>query len=285
MNIGCHVPISKGLEKAPEMAAKWGCEAMQIFTHSPQVGRIPELDAETVKNFKAAVKIHGIKAVYVHAPYYINMASKNNQIYYGSISAIRKNLERASLLGAKYVMTHLGSAGDMKEKELLERLEESFAKIFDGYNSSAKLLIENSAGAGKIIGSDFTQIGKIFKPTSDVDSQNRHRMSVLAGVCLDTQHSFASGYDWINNFNAAIKELDKNIGIKNIKLMHSNDSLTDLNSHKDRHAHIGKGKIGLEGFEKLTAFAQKNDIDMICETAYPEVIEDIKILKKMRNAK
>ena len=101
-------------------------------------------------------------------------------------------MERAGLLDAKYVMIHLGSAGDMKEKELLERLEESFAKIFDGYDGSAKLLIENSAGAGKIIGSDFKQIGKIFKPTTVVGFENRQRLSVLAGVCLDTQHSFAS---------------------------------------------------------------------------------------------
>ena len=284
MHIGCHISISKGLDKAPEIAAKLGCEAMQIFTHSPSGGHIPELDAKTVKNFKAGVKKHGIKAVYVHAPYYINLASKNNKIYYGSISAIRKNLERASLLGAKYVMTHLGSAGDMNEKELLERLEESFAKIFDGYNGSAKLLIENSAGAGKIIGSDFKQIGKILETfASKTDFEARSPSSMLAGICLDTQHSFASGYDWKHDFEDCVEALDENIGIKNIKLIHSNDSLTDLNSHKDRHAHIGKGKIGLEGFEKLAAFAQDNDIDMICETAYPEVIEDIKILKGMRD--
>lgn len=290
MNIGCHVPISKGIDKAPEIAGEWGCEALQIFTHSPSGGHIADINDETAKNFQAGIKKYGLKAVYVHAPYYINLASKNNKIYYGSVSAIRKNLERASRLGAKYVMTHLGSAGDMGEKELLERLEESFAKVFDGYNSSAKLLIENSAGAGKIIGSDFEQIGKILKalnikPTYDVGFENRHRKSVLAGVCLDTQHGFVSGYDWKNDFDNCVEIMDKNIGLKNIKLIHANDSLTDFNSHKDRHTHIGQGKIGLEGFEKLTAFAQNNGIDMICETAYPGVIEDIKILKEMRNEK
>ena len=272
MNIGCHVPISKGLDKAPEIAGEWGCEVMQIFTHLPSGGPIAEISEETAKNFKDGIKKYGIKAVYVHAPYYINLASKNNKIYYGSISAIRKNLERASLLGSKYVMTHLGSSGDLAEKEMFGRLEESFAKIFDDYNGSAKLLIENSAGAGKIIGSNFKQIGKILKTVPKI-----------SGICLDTQHSFASGYDWKNDFENCIEALDKNIGLKNIKLMHSNDSLTDLNSHKDRHAHIGQGKIGLGGFEKLTTFAQKNGIDMICETAYPGVIEDIKRLKEMRN--
>ena len=192
-------------------------------------------------------------------------------------------MERASLLGAKYVMTHLGSAKDFGEKESFKKLSAAFEKIFENYGGSAQLLIENSAGAGMIIGSDFKQIGEIFKPTTVVGSQNRQRLSVLTGLCLDTQHSFASGYDWRNDFDNCVKELDKNIELKNVKLMHSNDSATDFNSRKDRHAHIGKGKIGLEGFEKLAAFAQKNNIDMICETAYPGVIEDIKILKEMRD--
>ena len=290
MNIGCHVPISRGVDKAPEIASEWGCEAMQIFTHSPQGGPISDISEETAKNFKDSIKKYDIKAVYVHAPYYINLASKNNKIYYGSVSAVRKNLERASSLGAKYLMTHLGSSGDLTESEMFSKLEESFVKIFENYDGAARLLIENSAGAGKIIGSDLKQIEKILKafdikPTSDVGSENRHRMSVLGGICLDTQHSFASGYDWKNDFDNCVEALDKNIGIKNIKLIHANDSTTDLNSHKDRHTHIGKGKIGAEGFENLAVFAQDNDIDMICETAYPGVVEDIKILKKMRNAK
>ena len=275
MNIGCHVPIAKGIEKAPEMAAKWGCEAMQIFTHSPQGGRIPELDAETVKNFKAAVKNSGVKAVYVHAPYYINLASPNNRIYYGSVSAIRKNLERASLLGAKYAMTHLGSAKDFGKKETFKKLSAAFEKIFENYDGSARLLIENSAGAGMIIGSDFKQIGEIFK--------NIKKLPAFAGICLDTQHSFASGYDWLNDFDNCVKELDKNIGLENVKLIHANDSATDFNSRKDRHAHIGKGKIGLEGFKKLVAFAREKNIDMIGETAYPGVVDDIRILKEMRD--
>lgn len=280
MNIGAHIPISKGLENAPKIASELGCEAMQIFTHSPQGGPIAEISDEIAQNFKSAVKKYGIKNVYIHAPYYINLASKDNRVYHGSISAICKNLERASLLGAKYVMTHLGSSGDMAEKEMLGRLGESFAKIFDGYNGSAKLLIENSAGAGKIIGSDFEQIGKILKtfPTSHVGKG-------LAGICLDTQHSFASGYDWTNDFNGALEELEKHIRIDKVKIIHTNDSLTDFNSHKDRHSHIGKGKIGLDGFKNIVAFAKKNNIDMICETEYPGVIKDIETLKNLRDEK
>ena len=185
-------------------------------------------------------------------------------------------MERASLLGAKYVMTHLGSAKDLGEEKSLKKTTDALEKIFENYNGSTQLLIENSAGAGQIIGSNFKQIGKIFSSTPTFDEY-------LAGVCLDTQHSFASGYDWKDNFEENLKKIDSAIGLKNIKLIHSNDSLTDLNSRKDRHTHIGQGKIGLEGFEKMVAFAKENNIDMICETAYPGVIEDIKILKEMRD--
>ena len=154
-------------------------------------------------------------------------------------------------------MTHLGSSGYLAEKEMFGRLEESFAKIFDGYDGSAQLLIENSAGSGMIIGSDFKQIGKILKPTYDVGSLNRHRKSVLAGICLDTQHSFASGYDWRNNFEENLNKIDSAVGLENIKLIHTNDSLSELESRIDRHASIGQGKIGAAAFEKFVALAQK----------------------------
>lgn len=272
MNIGAHVSISKGIDKAPEIASQMGCEAMQIFTRSPQGGPFSEINEETAEKIKTNCQKFGIKNVYIHAPYFINFASSNNRVKYGSISSIKTELERANLLGAKYVMTHLGSAKDLGEKESVKQTIESMEKIFDGYSGSTGLLIENSAGAGQIIGSNFKQIGEILKATP-----------FLAGMCLDTQHSFASGYDWKNNFKKTLDDLDKNIGIEKIKLIHTNDSMTELGSYKDRHAHIGKGKIGLEGIEKLTAFAKKNNIDMICETAHPGVIEDIEILKKLRN--
>src|SRR3989338_3233599 len=278
MYIGAHISIADGLENAPERALDLGAEVMQIFTRSPQGGPFLEISEEIVKSFKENCRKFGIKNVYVHTPYFINLASKNNRIYYGSISSIRKELERASQLEAKYVMTHLGSAKDLGEEESIKKTIEGLEKIFEDYSGSAKLLIENSAGAGQIIGSDFKQIGKIFSSTPDFDEY-------LAGVCLDTQHSFVSGYNWKNNFTQTIEKIDMDLGFKNIKLIHSNDSLTDFNSRKDRHTHIGQGKIGLDGFEKLAAFAKENNIDMICETAYPGVVDDIKILKEMRDRK
>ncbi len=270
--VGCHISIQKGIENSPKLAASLGCEVMQIFTRSPQGGTVQELKKSAIEKFKSECKKRGIKNVYVHAPYFINFASLNNRIYYGSINAVKIELERASLINAKYVMTHLGSAKEMEESKAIKKTVDAIKKVLENYKGSAKLLLENSAGAGKIIGAKFEEIGKILKELK--------KYSALSGVCLDTQHSFASGYDWKNNFEENIKILAQNIGVKNIKLIHSSDSVSEMNSRKDRHEHLGKGKIGIEGFKKIAKFASQNNIDLICETDFPGVIEDIKILKK-----
>lgn len=272
MKIGCHVSIAGGIDNAPQRAADLGCEIMQIFTRSPQGGGSKELDEAVVKRFKANLKKYKIENTYVHTPYYINLASANNRIRYGSVNAIREELERASAIGAKYIMTHLGSAKDLGAKEGVKKTIEMLVKTLEGYKGSCKLLLENSAGAGDIIGDDLKELSEIIKK---VKNKN------IAGICLDTQHSFASGYDW-TDFKKTIKKIDKEIGINNIKLIHANDSMTECGSNKDRHDHIGKGLIGKKAFEEIVRFAKKNKIDMILETKHNKVKEDIKLLKKLR---
>lgn len=291
MFVGCHVSIAGGVENAPRLARKLGCETMQIFTRSPQGGKVPGLNEKTIAAFKANCEKNKIKNVYVHTPYFINLASANNKIYYGSIGAIKTELERASALSAKYVMTHLGSARELGEKEAIKKIISAFEKIFDDYKGKAKLLIENSAGAGKIIGADFKEIGKVLKEftlMSDVETRRPTSGPALAGICLDIQHSFASGYGWESDqkgLSSGWKELGKYIGFKKVKLIHANDSAVEIGSRKDRHAHIGKGRVGLEAFTEVISFAKERDIDMICEMDYPDVMEDVKILKELRDKK
>lgn len=272
MFIGCHVSIAKGIFEAPKRAADLGCECMQIFTRSPQGGKAPELTKEVVEKFKSQIKECGIKSTVVHTPYYINFASANNRILHGSINVVRDELERASLIGAEYVMTHLGTAKDLDKKEALKKTAEMLSKSLEGYSGKTKLLLENSAGAGEIIGDDLKELGNIIKKT---------KSNAIAGICLDTQHSFASGYDW-NDFENTLKKIDKELGLKNIKLFHINNSETELGSKKDRHAHLDSGKINLEAFEKIVKFAKKNKINLILETKHDQVEEDIKILKDFR---
>jgi deoxyribonuclease IV len=271
MNIGCHVSIAGGIQNAPKNGHDLGCEIIQIFTRSPQGGPASKLTNEIGDKFKILNTKYEIQNTYIHTPYYINLASANNRIRYGSVKAIRHELERGSLLGAKYVMTHLGTGKDLGHKEAIKKTVEMLKKSLNGYSGSTKLLLENSAGAGEIIGDDLKELKEIIDGV---------KSPAIAGICLDTQHSFASGYDW-RDFEKTLQKVDKEIGIENIKLIHANDSQSDCGSNVDRHEHIGKGKIGLEAFQNIVAFAKKNNIDMILETEHPGVKEDIKLLKKL----
>jgi deoxyribonuclease IV len=272
MNIGAHVSIAGGVQNAPQRAADLGCECFQMFTRSPQGGKAPELTEDIIKKFKLQAKSYKLKAWYIHTPYYINFVSANNRIRYGSVSVVRDELERGSLLGAKYVMTHLGSAKELGQKEAIKKTIEMLKKSLDGYKGQTKLLLENSAGAGEIIGDSLKELAEVIVKV---------KSPAIAGICLDTQHSFASGYDW-RDFEATIKRIDSELGVDKVKLIHANDSQTDFGSNKDRHAHIGQGKIGTEAFSQIVAFSQENGIDMLLETEHDLVKKDIAILKKLR---
>ncbi len=274
MFVGCHVSIAGGIWNAPKNAADLKCEVMQIFTRSPQGGPAAKLTEKTIQLFKKSILSEQEKIFdfYIHTPYYINFASLNNRIRHGSAGVVRDELERGCLLGARCVITHLGSAKDLGEKKGTEEVVKMIRKTLDGYSGETKLLIENSAGAGAIIGDDFREIKKILDGVGS---------SSIEGVCLDTQHSFASGYDW-RDFEENINRIDKELGVENIKLIHANDSQSDCGSRKDRHEHIGRGKIGQEAFQKIILFARENGINLICETDWPGVEKDIALLKKMR---
>jgi len=272
MNIGCHVSIAQGVFNAPQRAADLGAECFQMFTRSPQGGKAPELTTEVLEKFSIEMQKNNLQNFVVHTPYYINFASANNRIRYGSVSVVRDELERASLLGAKYVMTHLGSAGDLSENEATAKTSEMLTKTLEGYAGTTELLIENSAGAGKIIGATFSQISEIIKTVNHPK---------LNGICIDTQHSFASGYDW-RDFEKTLEQINSEISLDKIKLIHANDSLTECGSKKDRHAHIDEGLIGATAFQKITNFAEKQNIDMILETEHEKVTADIEILKSFR---
>jgi len=279
MLFGAHVSMAGGLQNTPLNAAKIGCEVFQIFTRSPQGGSVSPLDDSTVKEFKKNCKKAGQKEWYVHAPFFINFASANNRIHYGSIGAIKQELTRASLLGAKYLMTHLGSYKDLGNKEGLKRVAEGLDEVLKDYKGTTEFLIEISAGAGEIIGDTFEEIAEII--------HHPKLKKYKIGVCYDTQHAFASGYDIRTPEAVAdtLKKIDQTIGLKNIKLFHCNDSLTELGSHKDRHAHIGEGLIGLTGFQALLKNKKLSKINFVCETENDSVKKDISILKNIRENK
>lgn len=269
--IGCHVSIAGGIVNAPERAAELGCEVFQMFSRSPQGGAAPKITPEIQREFKEQMEKHDQKECFIHAPYYINFASANKAIRSSSTRIIREELERGSLVGAKYVMFHPGSAKDLDREEALKITAEGVAKVMDGYTGSTELLLEISAGTGNVMGDTFEELHSIIT-MSGYD----------LGICLDTAHIFASGYDirTSGEMNKVLDVISKTIGLKAVKLVHSNDSKVDLGARRDRHEHIGEGKIGRSGFEHmLEAFK----LDFILETEHDKVKEDIRILKDIRN--
>ncbi|MCK5332857.1 deoxyribonuclease IV [Candidatus Parcubacteria bacterium] len=282
MNFGAHISISESIEKAPQRAHKIGCECFQIFSKSPHGGTSKEITREITENFKNEVKKYNLKNYYIHTPYYINLASANRRIYHNSISAIKEELTKADMLGAKAVVTHLGSAKDLGEKEAKRKLIEGLKKIFlssgDEIIFKAKLLLEITAGAGEIMGDTFEEIAYFIKETEKDIKKNK------LGVCLDTAHAFASGYDLRNKtaVQKAFDAFDEMIGLDRLNLVHLNDSLTELNSHKDRHANIGDGKIGIIGIEAILKDERLKEMDFILETPNNKANEDLEILKNIR---
>ncbi|MBU1131543.1 deoxyribonuclease IV [Patescibacteria group bacterium] len=280
MKFGAHISIAGGLDNAPGNAKKIGCEVFQMFSRSPRGGLAPKLTSAIIKNFQSEMKKNKQLDAYIHTPYYINLASTNNRIRFGSIKVIREELERAGQLGVKYVMTHLGSANDLPRGQAIKKVIEGVRKILDGYKGATLFLIENSAGSGNIIGDQFEEIAKIIKglPKS---SQNK------TAICFDTCHAFASGYDLRNKkaIDQTLNKFNKVIGLSKLKLIHLNDSKTDLGSHVDRHEHIGLGRIGKPGFKEFINHPKLKKINMILETPDDDrgnQQSDLKIIKKLR---
>lgn len=279
-NIGAHISAAGEISQAPLRAIIAGCECFQFFSRPPQGGPGKELTQKLIDAFKLNSKNNNLES-YIHAPYYINLASEKNNIFYNSIKIIREELNRGSLLNVKYVMVHIGSSKELGEKNGLKKAINGLSEIMKGYKGSTKLLLENSAGAGAIIGGTFEELAMIIYSTK--------LKKYPLGVCFDTAHAFASGYDLRNNetVTSTFKQFDKIVGKEKLKLIHANDSLVEFNSKKDRHTNIGKGKIGLEGFKAIVTYAKKQKINLILETPHnrhddPALSKDIKTLKKLR---
>jgi len=277
MKFGAHVSIAGGIKKAPSRAYEIGCECFQIFTRSPHGGDPPPLHKDTVESFLKECSACNFTDYYIHTPYFINLASKNNRIRLSSILLIEREMERGSTIGAKYVVTHLGSAKDVGESQGIKNVVDGLKRVLDACSNSTKLLIEVSAGQGVIIGDKFEEIAEILKGVGNPD----------LGVCLDTAHVFASGYD-IRTEEGVRKTLDEFsfvIGLERLKLLHGNDSKVGLGERKDRHEHIGKGKIGIVGFRAIVNAPSLSGMDLIIETPLDKVGHDIRNLKRLRGLK
>ncbi len=273
MLFGAHISSAGGLENAPERASLIGCEVFQMFSRSPQIWKAPELKDETVELFNENMKKFNQKECYIHTSFLINLASVNNKIRHGSMNIIKEELERGSRLGAKYVMTHLGSYKDVdSDLEGPMMVVDALKKILDK-EYFTELLIEISAGAGNIVGCTFEELAYFMEELK----------GYKVGICLDTAHMFASGYD-LRNKKAVTKvfdDFDRIVGTKYLRMSHLNDSKVDIGERKDRHEDIGVGKIGIAGFEAIFSDKRLKDLSFVLETP-GDMEKDLRIIKEMR---
>ncbi len=276
MRFGSHVSAAGGLWNAPINAAAVGCEVFQFFSRPPQGGPASKLDDAAVKQFRDACEKHAFDTYVIHAPYILNFASAKPFIRDSSVRLVREELERGSLLGATGVMFHPGSAKDMSVDEGIKLVSQGMEKVLKGYKGSCRLFVEISAGAGNVIGDTFEEVRAILKQVDDES----------VGVCFDTAHAFASGYDL--RTKKAVKEtfskFDKEIGLERLVMSHCNDSKVELGAKKDRHDHIGEGHIGINGFKEMLSDKRLNHLFWIVETPPERQAEDVKKLKQLRNA-
>ena len=277
--IGCHVSAAGGIWNAAKNAADLECEVFQIFTRPPMGGPAPKLTADSIEQFKKEMEKHRFQEFVVHCPYFVNFGSAKPRIYHGSISVVREELERASLLGAKYVMTHLGSGKDLGQEKAIKQAKHGLAEVLKGYKGSSEFLLEIAAGSGEIIGDTFEELAELMEALI--------KMKGFGGICFDTQHAFSSGYDLRdeNSVASTFAKFDKVIGLKWLKMSHINDSKPNLGERKDRHDHIGEGKIGVDGFKAILGYFSQllATLPLILETKHDKVKADIKILKSLRD--
>ena len=274
--IGAHVSIAGGVANAPKNAHDLKCECFQLFTRSPRGGARKEIDFD---KFFADCKKYGFEIgedYIVHSPYYINLASLDEKIRKNSIRILRDELETASEIKCPYVVTHLGSSKEQTKKEAQQKVLESLIAIYENYSNFSELVLEIAAGSGNIMGDNLGEM-KFY-----LDKLKKKNISV--GFGFDTCHAFAGGYDLRTpeKVKKVFAEIDKKIGLKNLKFIHFNDSKTELDSKKDRHEHIGEGEIGAEGLGAVVQEAQKLGIHIYLETNHDKIEEDLKITKSFR---
>jgi len=264
MLFGSHVSAAGGVQNAPANATAVGCETNNIVTRSPRGGAAPKLTKEIVTAFKNECKKYGFTTCYVHTPYFINFASANTRVRQGSATIVRDELNRSSLLGVTALMTHLGSSKDFTIQKAQALVVAGLLKLLDGYTGTTKFLIEIAAGQGLILGAKFEEVALYI---TAVEKKNK-KLKNKIGVCFDTCHAFASGYD-LKTPQAVKKTLahfDQTIGLDRLVLIHANDSKFDLGGKRDRHEHIGQGKIGAAGFRALVTNPKLKNVDFILET-------------------
>ncbi|XPV75637.1 MAG: deoxyribonuclease IV [Desulfovibrio sp.] len=281
---GAHMSISGGTHNAFDHIQTVNGQVLQVFTRNQRRWAHKPVNDEEIRLFKAGWKVWGEFPVFSHASYLINLASPKNEGFEKSIKGLADELIRCSLLGINKTVLHPGShlgaglnAGTSRIAQGLERVYELAAEAGSGAEN-VSILLENMAGQGNVVGGKFSELAMV---------REKCAYGERLGVCLDTCHAFAAGYDISTHEGVMdmVDEFQRDVGIEHLKFMHLNDSKSACGSATDRHEHIGKGGIGLEGFSVLVNLEELSRVPMVIETpkegALDNDISNIKLLKSL----
>ena len=276
--VGMHVSISGSLSQSVDRAKEIGClGTFQIFTCSPRKWEAADLKTEETELFHTRIKQDSFE-VFAHMPYLPNLASPDNEIHTRSMNILVREITRCDKLGVSSLVLHFGShMGTSVELGQIRVVQACRKALEKTKGQSVRLLLENSAGVKNSVGSEFPFIKRVI---NEIDDRKR------IGVCFDTCHAFASGYDLrkYDSVASTIKQFDREIGLHYLRLIHLNDSKGKLGDGKDRHENIGLGQIGMEGMKAILSSRELQDVPLILETPVEKKGDDrrnIETVKKL----
>ncbi len=271
-----HMRTGRGLDTAVEMIKTLQLQAVQIFTGNPSAWRSASVDPMATASFKAALEEMDVRPAMSHAMYLINLASPNPTFQKKSREALKAELERAAAYGLQYVVTHVGSHMGDGAQAGIDRVVSQLDQVLSTAGGSATCLLETSAGGGAYVGAKFDDLAQILSRLP----QHAERL----GVCLDTAHAYASGYDvaGAEGMTRTLEQLPAIIPAQRIRACHCNDTTVPLGGKADRHVNIGQGNVGLEGFKALLHFDPLAHCAFVLETPGEEMLEGLENLNTLR---
>jgi len=269
--------ISGGVDTAFDRGEQVGCDAMQIFTKNNNQWRAALLKKETVERYHRRQAETGITPVVAHASYLLNLATPDDKLWHKSIDALLVEMERCDVLAIPYLVihpgSHMGSGDDAGIARIAQALNVAHNRLPD---ARVKITLETTAGQGTNLGYRFEHLAAMIAST-----EAEERLS----VCYDTCHTLAAGYDFRtpDGYAEVFKQFEDIVGLERLTVFHFNDSKKDLGSRRDRHAHIGEGSVGLEGFRRILHDPRFEDIPVLLETPKSEDLhEDVENLARLR---
>jgi deoxyribonuclease-4 len=245
MRIGFHVRVGGGYDAAVAYAAKYGCTSLQFFSGNPKTYRVGAIDVPALERFAKARTAAGIAPVAIHTSYLINLASDDPKTAVGSLKLLKNDLAVAAAGDVAYVNTHLGSYGKRDRADGFAVVVAALENALDGIAPAVSLVMENSAGAGQLCGGTIEELGEFVRAVGHPNLR----------VCIDTAHTWAAGYaiDTPDGVARFFDLVEREIGLDRVVMFHFNDTEIELGGHRDRHWHIGEGRIGIEGFRAIVA--------------------------------